>query len=320
MTLSLVPFSSEHLEDAARLLAARHARHRRTEPLLSQRFEAPVAARHELERAWSAEGVSGAAALRDGRLAGYVIGAPRDSAVWGENVWVEAAGHAVAEVEIARDLYAAAAAKWFEQGLTRHYVFVPAEPQLVDTWFRLGFGQQQAHGAREVSPPDEVELPDGVEIRRPRSDDIEALLAVDLVLPEQLRSSPIFSSHPLPTPDELRTEWRSTLAGDLETVLIGCLEGRPVACSSFRDAGRSTQHAGLATPDGACYLSFAATLPEAQGRGIGTALTKAALSAAAEQGYSTMVTDWRVTNLLASRFWPRRGFRSTFLRLYRSIP
>jgi hypothetical protein len=27
-----------------------------------------------------------------------------------------------------------------------------------------------------------------------------------------------------------------------------------------------------------------------------------------------------VTNLLASRFWPRRGFRTTFLRLYRSIP
>jgi hypothetical protein len=27
-----------------------------------------------------------------------------------------------------------------------------------------------------------------------------------------------------------------------------------------------------------------------------------------------------VTNLLASRFWPKRGFRPFFLRLYRSIP
>jgi hypothetical protein len=27
-----------------------------------------------------------------------------------------------------------------------------------------------------------------------------------------------------------------------------------------------------------------------------------------------------VTNLLASRFWPKRGFRTAFLRLYRSIP
>ena len=44
------------------------------------------------------------------------------------------------------------------------------------------------------------------------------------------------------------------------------------------------------------------------------------LEAAYEHGYETMITDWRMTNLLASRFWPRRGFRETFLRLYRSIP
>jgi hypothetical protein len=33
-----------------------------------------------------------------------------------------------------------------------------------------------------------------------------------------------------------------------------------------------------------------------------------------------MVTAWRETNLLSSRFWPARGFRRSFLRLYRSIP
>jgi hypothetical protein len=33
-----------------------------------------------------------------------------------------------------------------------------------------------------------------------------------------------------------------------------------------------------------------------------------------------MVIDWRVANLLASRFWERRGFRPSFFRLSRSIP
>ena len=50
------------------------------------------------------------------------------------------------------------------------------------------------------------------------------------------------------------------------------------------------------------------------------ALTEHVLGWAHEHGYTTMITDWRMTNLLASRFWPRRGFRETFLRLYRSIP
>ena len=67
-------------------------------------------------------------------------------------------------------------------------------------------------------------------------------------------------------------------------------------------------------------IGFAATLPDSRGSGIGVALTDACFAWAAEHGYPTMVTDWRETNLLASRFWPRRGFRRTFLRLYRSIP
>jgi hypothetical protein len=44
------------------------------------------------------------------------------------------------------------------------------------------------------------------------------------------------------------------------------------------------------------------------------------LAWAHEHGYGSMTTDWRMTNLLASRFWPKRGFRPTFLRMYRSIP
>ena len=82
----------------------------------------------------------------------------------------------------------------------------------------------------------------------------------------------------------------------------------------------SRHYSGLGLPERASYLAFASTLPEARGSGIGVALTDASLAAAAEDGYTSMVTDWRVTNLLASRFWPKRGFRPAFYRLYRSIP
>jgi hypothetical protein len=53
---------------------------------------------------------------------------------------------------------------------------------------------------------------------------------------------------------------------------------------------------------------------------VGVALADAAFAWAHQRGYTTMVTDWRVANLLSSRFWPRRGFRTSFVRLYRSIP
>jgi ribosomal protein S18 acetylase RimI-like enzyme len=319
--LDVVPFSDEYLEDAGRLLAARHARQRESEPLLPARFEEPEAARDELVASWRVEGASGAAAFRNGRLVGYLIAAPRDVELWAENVWIEAAGHAVEEAEDIRDLYAAAATKWLEQERPRHYALVPStDTELVDAWFRLGFGHQQAHGLREVPAHVDVRIPDGFEIREPREDDIEALLAVDIALPAHQRSSPVFSERPMPTADALREEWRSTLAGGEEKVLIGCLAGRPVACWSVCAADRSSQLSGLARPDGACYLAFASTLPEIRRSGIGVALTDASLAAAAKEGYAAIVTDWRMTNLLASRFWPKRGFRTVFFRLYRSIP
>ena len=319
--LELVPFSDEHLEDGARLLAARHTPHRSGEPLLPQRFEEPAAAHDELERAWRANGASGAVALRGGRGGGYLIAAPRDPGDWGENVWVEAAGHAVDEAEDVRDLYGAAAARWVDEGRTRHYVLVSAsDAASVSAWFRLGFGQQQGHGIREVPAGTEMRPPDGVEIRRPREDEIESLLELDLALPRHQRSSPVFSERPLPGEQELREEWARTLSGDEEEVLVGYRDGKPLACWSVVPAELSSHFRGLTLPERACYLAFASTVPEARCSGIGVALTDASLARAAETGYEVMVTDWRVTNLLASRFWPRRGFRTFLLRLYRSIP
>jgi GNAT superfamily N-acetyltransferase len=319
--LEIFPFSDEHLDAAGVLLAARHARQRTAEPLLSDRYEQPAAAREELAAAWAADGASGAAALRDGRLVGYLVGAPRAGGTWGDNLWIEAAGHAVEEAEDVRDLYAGAAGAWVEDGRRRHFAVVPAtDPELVDAWFRLGFGQQQAHGVREVPAHVDVRIPDGFEIREPREEDIDVLLGVELAMPAYQREAPVFSELPLPTREDVRGEWESTLASGEETVLVGWRDDVPVACWFTSDAALSSQHRGLAGPDSACCLGFASTVPEARGSGIGVALTDAALAAAAEAGYRTMVVDWRVTNLLASRFWPKRGFRTSFFRLYRSIP
>jgi ribosomal protein S18 acetylase RimI-like enzyme len=315
--VEIEPFSEQHLAEAARLLEERHRRHRAAEPLLGE----DVDFRAELETLLTREGASGAVALRAARAVGYVLGTRRDDSVWGPNVWVEAAGHAVAEAEAARDLYAAAAEGWVEQGRTRHYVLVPASDEaLVEAWFRVSFGGQHAHGIREVPAHSEVAVPDGFEIRHPVESEIEALIDLDLALPRHQARAPVFSPRPLPSREDSRQEWLDTLAEAKEEVLIGYQDDRPVACWAVTSIERSGEHTGLARPPRAAFLGFAVTLPESRGSGIGVALTDACFAWAAEQGYPTIVTDWRETNLLASRFWPRRGFRRMFLRLYRSIP
>jgi ribosomal protein S18 acetylase RimI-like enzyme len=319
--LEVRPFTDDHLEEAARLLARRHIRHRAAEPLLSGRFEGPAAALDELERTWSVDGASGAVALRGGTMVGYLVGAPRENPIWGNNAWIEAPGHALEEAEAVRDLYALAAARWVEEGRPRHSVLVPAHDiRLLDAWWRLGFGQQHAYGILEVPSETEITVPDGFEIRSPREDEIDELIDIDLALPGHQRLSPVFSGAPLWSREESREEWVETLAGNDEQIFIGAHDQRPVACWAYVPPERSSEHRGLLRPDHSTFLGFAATLPEFRGSGIGVALTDAGFAWAAEEGYPTMITDWRVTNLLSSRFWPRRGFRPSFLRLYRSIP
>ena len=96
------PFADEHVDAAAGLLAERHRRHRLAEPLLPARYEEPTAARVELEAVWRLAGASGAAAISGDRLVGYLVGAPRPNPLWGPNLWVEFAGHAVEEPEVDR--------------------------------------------------------------------------------------------------------------------------------------------------------------------------------------------------------------------------
>jgi len=314
--LELRPFADDHLDDAAALLAERHRRHRLAEPLLSAAFEDPAAARVELEGAWAAEGASGAVALREGGLVGYLIGSRRSGALWGESAWVESPGHAVLEAETVRDLYGAAAAVWVESGALRHYALVPAtDPGLIDAWFRLGFGQQQGLAIRKV-PPEEAPVPDGVTVRRAGPDDIDAVLPLDILGTYQA-GSPIFGPA---MPPEPRAEVEEELVDEDSPIFMAELDGRPVGLASAAPVSYSSLHGGLARPEDAGILGYAAVLPEARGSGAGLALTEAVYAWCRGRGYATVVVDWRVTNLLASRFWPSRGFRPTFLRLYRSIP
>jgi predicted N-acetyltransferase YhbS len=307
-------FTDDHVEAAADLLAARHGRLRAVEPLLPEIADF----RGHVEEARRAEGASGWVAADGGDVVGYLLGAPR-SADWGPNVWVELAGHAVRGAETIRDLYAVAAESWVEGGATRHYVLAPAtDMELVDAWFRLSFGAQHAMGIQEVPDTDQVES--GLTIRPAKPDDAEDAARLDLLLPEHQRGSPVFGSAPQPTEEQLRHEYREELEAGDEGIFLAERDGQAIGLLAMAPVERSSMHTGLARPERACILGFAATLPEVRGTGAGLALTNAGLAWAREQGYETVVTDWRETNLLSSRFWPKRGFRRTFLRLYRSIP
>ncbi|GIJ12904.1 hypothetical protein Van01_61180 [Micromonospora andamanensis] len=311
----LRPLTAADLAACAMLLADRHRRHRVAQPLLSARFEDAAATLAELTAAYGTPHASGAVAYRAGVPVGFVLGAPKPSPLWGPNIWVEAAGLAVTNPELMRDLYAAAAARWVDEGRTAHYVVVPAhDAELVRAWFRLGFGQQHAHAIRPATA-----MPAGLSVRRATRADIPALAQLDLELPRHQGQSPTFSAGPPGTLEEAVAEWTADIDNPAYATFVAEADGQVIGSAVGCALEKSSAHLSLARPERAGFLGFAAVFPHARGVGAGRALGTAVIDWAASAGFDSVVTDWRVTNLLSSRAWPALGFTETFLRLHRLI-
>jgi ribosomal protein S18 acetylase RimI-like enzyme len=306
--LEIVEFTDSHLDDAAELLAERHARHRLAEPLLP----ADVDFRAQIESEWHVDGASGVFAARGGEAVGYLFGRPQTALGW---FTVGIGGHAWrGDPEQVRDLYAAAAARWVDAGHAVHAAFVPAhDDALVDAWFRLSFGASAALAIRETAP--EPPFDAGVTIRRGTPDDLDVAARLDRELSEAMVPSPSFSNVRLQSWPEYLEDWRGAWDDPENVHFVAERHGVVVGHTLLWK-----RPADLRVPADSIDLANVATFPDARGSGVGRALFVHVLGWAHENGYATMVTDWRMTNLLASRFWPRRGFRPTFLRLYRSIP
>jgi ribosomal protein S18 acetylase RimI-like enzyme len=318
--LEIRSFAAEHIDDAARLLADRHRTQRLAEPALDPRFEDPAPARAEIEALAARDGADGAVALRGGTVVGYVVAAPRGDP-WGPNMWIEGAGHAVADPEVVRDLYGALAGAWVEGGAIRHSVIVPASnAALVDAWFRVGFGLQHAHGIREPAAPDESLLPPvGMTVRRAERRDIPVLGRLGRALADHQVASPVFSMLGMPPLEDDTAEWEEGFDDQALTTFVAEVDGTVIGSAVGCSIDESSEHRGIVRPPNAGFLGFAAVLPEARGLGAGRALAEAVLVWARDAGHPSVVTDWRVTNLLSSRTWPRLGFRTVFLRLHRAI-
>ena len=156
---------------------------------------------------------------------------------------------------------------------------------------------------------DEPSAPEGATIRRALRTDVELLLDVVGAIGEHQVGPPVWSGLPAPEREAMRDDWVEFLADETAVILVAERDGAAVGYAAFYAGERP----------GVALLPVAGTRPDVRGAGIGVALVEHALHEAHRGGFETVELDWRSTNLLASRFWPRRGFRPTHLRLRRDV-
>jgi ribosomal protein S18 acetylase RimI-like enzyme len=258
------------------------------------------------------DGKTGAEARRDGARVSHLVGRLDEAESRGKHVWVGLEDHSLApgeSPELYADVYAEAGDPWVAQGHLTHIVLVPDDQSILQAWFRLGFGQEQVHARAPTLATAPGPAPEGVTIRQAGPDDIEAVLDMAGIITSHQAGKPVWSGVRLRDREEIREDWEEFLADETAVILLAERDGMPI--------GYAATYAG--DEPGVAHLPVAGTQPDVRGVGVGRALAEHLLHRAHEDGYRTVLADWRSTNLLASRFWPRLGFVPTHRRLRRDV-
>jgi len=307
MSLELVPFSKAHWDGAAEVLAAAQRANRKREPLLPARYEDAATARAIIEKTCTE--ASGVAALRDGRVVGFLAAILEVDAM--ERVAVVLPpGAAIASGEageLYREMYAAAAERWVANGYFTHFLHVAAcDSQAVRAWFSLGFGRYSLYNWRDLSP---VAGPEAeIVIRRVGPEAFDDEWPLRDALRRYNASSPILHPFVRRIGAELERTIeaeRAGMADEKNAYFLAYQDDKAVAVMILVPP----QPDYMLTPDGSAYLSIAFVDDDARAGGIGAAMVNRGLAWALEQGYQLCTVGYFSPNLVGARFWQGKGFQ-----------
>lgn len=319
--MDIVEFKNEYIDEAAGLLANRHAYERKVNSELPAKFEEVDYAKKAIEVLLK-DKCFGVAAIRDSKLIGYIIGSIHTDKNRKRHTWVKYAGFAIAEgedAELYRELYSAFAVVMVNQGSFNHYVMIPSgDASVLDAWFRLGFAYEQVHGIRNISETDELKhVHPELHIRLANKDDEEKIRELATVIMEHQAKSPVFA----PGFTEERVDYQDGYAELIEdestTFWLAIHKNEIVGFQVYIPVETSDDN--LLALESCISLVVGATIEASRGMGVGAALLHNGLAHAKENGFTKCETDWRMTNLESSRFWPKNGFKPIVHRLVRHI-
>jgi GNAT superfamily N-acetyltransferase len=264
----------------------------------------------ELERAFEWVLADLYVALDGGAVRGHLVANLIDDPLTGRGAWVGPDGVSFDDPEVLWALYAVAGESWIAAGAREHYVWTLDDALRQGPWLDLAFARVHHRGVRRLrgdSPP----LPTGYRLRRGGPGDLEAVAALSNSIDLAQRAGPSFA---LVEPGDERASLAETLGDpDVAAYLLERADevvGQVLALELGPRRGthpRTTHLSAVAVADGL------------RGQGLGAAMVDAVLGRLARAGAEWAEVNWRSAHRDAARFWGRRGFAPTYVRLHRTI-
>lgn len=274
--------------------------------------------RKTLEKLFDSGKVIGAAGFQNGELLGFLLGRVMVDTRNGRYVSVPYEGMAIREdqsFELLRELYTHASPLWLEQGCFNHSVLVPlGNPVYYEGFQQLSFAIEQVHALMRIQDYKPFQnLPD-LNVRIAEKKDSEALACMSGIITQCQNAAPSFVPAYPEVVEMIREGFRGLAEEENDIVLIAEKYGEVLGFHDYEIIDSD-----LMIPDGGIGLDVAGTCQSWRGKGVGKNLVNEGCRVLKEKGFSTIKTDWRITNLSSSRFWPKCGFKPVAYRMARSL-
>jgi len=264
--------------------------------------------------------VIGIGAFDNDELVGYIIGEMKIDNLRGRgrHIWVPYEGIAIRmdqSSEIIRELYTRVSVLWLEQGCFSHHTFIPLGNQMYfEAFQRLSFSLDHVYGIMNMEDYKPFKSLSDAEIRLANKNDSEIMGNMSSIIFSALNSSPTF----LPVVPEIIMKvnhgYKSLVEDNDSTILIAEKDTKELGFQVYDPITPD-----LMAPDDGVELSIAGTYSSQRGRGVGKKLMNEGFRIMKEKGYNNIISDWKISNLSASTFWPKCGFKPIAYRMVRSI-
>jgi GNAT superfamily N-acetyltransferase len=217
-------------------------------------------------------------------------------------------------------MYAAIADRWLANGCFLHGITLyPHEREAIEAWGSVGFGLVVIDALQPLAREwDTGQSPPGIDLRRGRLEDIEAVTPLELGLDRHLSAAPAYLPHLI---ERGRKGWQTWLADERHALWLAYRGEEAVGYLRFQPSE------GLVLPTASeetVAITGAYTQEAVRGQGIGTALLRRGFEAyeasgALSEGYAHCSVDFESANLPGCRFWLGSGFVPVCRSLMRRV-
>jgi ribosomal protein S18 acetylase RimI-like enzyme len=311
--LKITPFKEDHLEDAAALVSRRYQLLCVQEPLLPHRYTQVSNLLPLLQNILRADR-PGVAAIRDGKLVGFLTGWQMPSFRGKRSTyspeWANAADLDDSK-RIYEEMYSHLAAIWVEDRYIAHYISLfPNDVNALRAWHWMGFGMISVDAICGLDPIQGYDV--NVSIRRAELQDLEQVMELHEALRKYMKGAPIF----LLTEKRERSYYEEWLRDPSKVVWLAYSKEEPVAFMRLGPADDDVCTIIYDEKTTSIYAAF--TNEKVRGEGIATALLDHALKSARASGYERCAVSFEPMNLIGTRFW-FKYFKPVCFSVFRHI-